>query len=79
MGSLGSKEAKSTLRIPCCGPKLRIPLLAYVFEAKFRKSLNPYEDIKVELGHRGDIHRVGWGATATFVNFTPSTGGSRWV
>ena len=32
-----------------------------------------------ELGHRGGIHRVGWGGTASFVNSTPSTGGSRWI
>ena len=36
------------------------------------------DEIYVEHGHRGGIHRVRWGGTANFVNSTPSTGGSRW-
>ena len=34
--------------------------------------------LAIEVGHRGDIHRWSGTSTAIFINFTLSTGGSRW-
>jgi hypothetical protein len=33
---------------------------------------------RIELGHRGGIHRVGATSTAFYSKVTPSTGGLRW-
>ena len=49
---------------------------------KATKEEMPYNDewiaCELEVGHRGDIHRWSGTSTAIFINFTLSTGGSRW-